>query len=404
MTLRVLHVGKFYPPARGGMEKVLQVLAEGERGRGIDARVLVANGGRETIHEMVNGVPVTRVGTMKQVGAVSVCPALPLWMRRIDADVMVVHEPNPAAIVAHALARPSTPLVFWVHAEVVRPAWRYKAFYRPFLRRMLTRADRIVVASPRVAEFASELQPYRGKCVVIPYGLDPDQHAVRPGSVASGFRVRGMPEHASPSENRTNDDGPLVLFVGRLVPYKGVDVLLRALASVRVNAVIVGDGPLRSGLEQRAQDLGIAERVRFAGNASLDELTMLYNACDLFVLPSVTRAEAFGMVQVEAMSCRKPVVSTDLPSGVPWVNQHGVTGLVVPPGDAGALAAAIQTLIDDPELRVRMGVAGRQRVQREFSIARMVDQTTSLYASVCRRADATSPAVTRGVDLQVGRR
>ncbi len=367
--LRVLHVGKFYPPARGGMEKVLQVLAEAERTE-VDNHVLVANDGPATVHEEVNGVPVTRVGAWTRVGAVALCPTFPYWLRKLDADVIVVHEPNPIALVAHALSRPGAPVVFWIHAEVVRPAWRYKLFYRPFLRRMLKLADRIVVASPQVAQLASELQPFQSKCLVIPYALDPDQHALTP---AVAPRVEAI---------RAEDARPLVLFVGRLVPYKGVDVLLRALPGVNARAVIVGDGPLRAELEAQARELGVAERVRFAGNASSQELTALYNACDVFVLPSVTRAEAFGMVQIEAMSCRKPVICTNLPSGVPWVNQHGVTGLVVPPGDPAALAQALEQLLGDPAGRARMGEAGRQRVEAAFSIRRMVEQTTGLYRSV----------------------
>ena len=383
MSCRVLHVGKFYPPARGGMEKVLQVLAESERGT-VDNHVLVANEGPDTVHETMNGVPVTRVGAITRVGAVAICPGFPYWMRKLDADVMVVHEPNPVALVAHFLGRPKARVVFWIHAEVVRPAWRYKLFYRPFLRRMLRLADRIIVASPQVAQFAGELQPYLSKCVVIPYALDPDQHAMTPALAA---RVEAI---------RREDVRPIVLFVGRLVPYKGVDVLLRAMAGLEARAVIVGDGPLGPALKDLARELGVDGRVRFAGNASADELAALYNACDVFALPSVTRAEAFGMVQIEAMSCRKPVVCTDLPSGVPWVNQHGVTGLVVPPGDPAALAGALGQLLADPALRARMGEAGRRRVETVFSIGRMVEQTGDLYRSVTNAPISPAEVLSRG--------
>lgn len=378
MTCRVLHVGKFYPPARGGMEKVLQVVAESERGT-VDNHVLVANEGPDTVHETVGGVPVTRVGAVRRIGAVAVCPSFPYWMRKLDADVMVIHEPNPVALVSHLLSRPKARVVFWIHAEVVRPAWRYKLFYRPFLRRMLTLADAVVVASPQVAQFADELQPFRSKCVVIPYAIDPDQHALTP---ALATRVEAI---------RAEDPRPLVLFVGRLVPYKGVDVLLRALPGVNARAVIVGEGPLRAELEAQARELGIADRVRFTGNAAAEELTALYNVCDVFVLPSVTRAEAFGMVQLEAMSCRKPVVCTDLPSGVPWVNQHGVTGLVVPPRDADAIAGAITALLEDPALRARMGAAGRARVEHDFSETQLVSRVTAVYQAVS--SPATAPSV-----------
>ena len=383
--LRVLHVGKFYPPVRGGMEKVLQVVAEAER-LVVENHVLVANTQASTVREEVRGVAVTRVAALTRVGAVAVCPTFPFWLRRLSADVVVIHEPNPVALVAHFLSRPRGRIIFWVHAEVVRPAWRYKAFYRPFLVRLLKRATRIVVASPAVAALAAELQPYRDKVVVVPYALDPDQHA--PTAAVAG-RVRAV---------RDESPEPLVLFVGRLVAYKGVDVLLRAVAGTTARVVIVGDGPLRGELESLAASLGVAHRVRFAGEATDFETTALYNACDLLVLPSVTRAEAFGMVQLEAMSCAKPVISTSLESGVPWVNQHGHTGLVVPPGDVGALTAAIQRLIDDPSERQEMGRRGRQRVEKDFSISRLAQQVTELYRTVTASPEAVTVTAAAVID------
>ena len=370
---RVLHVGKFYPPVRGGMEKVLQLVAESERAH-VENHVLVANTERRTVHEVVGGVFVTRVASLFKVGAVAFCPTFPLWLRRLDADVIVIHEPNPVAIVAHLLGRPRGRIIFWVHAEVVRPAWRYKAFYRPFLIRLLKRAARIVVASPPMLDHAVELQPFRTKCLVIPYALESGRQ--RPGT---DVRQRVL-------QIRGESTTPMALFVGRLVPYKGVNVLLHALARTSVRAVIVGDGPLRGELERQASALGVQTRVRFAGNADHAELTALYEACDMLVLPSVTRAEAFGMVQVEAMSCGKPVISTALDSGVPWVNQHGVTGLVVPPADVQALADAMQHLADNPAERIAMGTRGRERAEREFSAGRLVQQLTALYGTVVDRS------------------
>lgn len=385
--LRVLHVGKFYPPVRGGMEKVLQVIAEAER-TDIDNHVLVANTVARTVHDVVAGVPVTRVGALAKFGAVALCPTFPLWLRRLDADIIVVHEPNPVALVAHLIGRPRGQIVFWVHAEVVRPAWRYRLFYRPFLIRLLKRAVRIVVASPPVAESALELQPFRNKCVVIPYALDADQHRMP---------LRG--DRQVPDAGRDNLT-PTVLFVGRLVAYKGVDVLLRALSKTTARLVIVGDGPLRLELERQAIGLDISERVRFAGDADNAELAVLYATCDMLVLPSVTRAEAFGMVQLEAMSFGKAVVSTDLNSGVPWVNQHGVTGLVVPPNDAVAMGAAIQRLIDNPAERCEMGRRGRARVEQDFSIARLARQVIDLYSSVAASGPPPRVATDRLADRE----
>ncbi len=363
MTLSVLQVGKFYPPVSGGMERMLQMLCEGERAAGVSTRALVANTHRRTVREEIGGVPVTRVASIGRAGAVEWCPAFPAHLARERADVIVIHEPNPIALVANFLVRPRTPTIVWFHSEVVRPRWRYTLFYEPFLAYTLKKAARIVVSSPALAEQAIALRPYRSKCVVIPFGFDPARFTPAPAPHAGTV--------------------PTVLFVGRLVEYKGVDVLLRAMAGLDgARLVLVGDGPRREALQELAADLGLAERVTFEGQVSDERMCELYEQCDLFVLPSVTRAEAFGIVQLEAMAAGKAVVSTAVPTGVPWVNQHERTGLIVPPGEVPPLRAAIQRLLGDPALRERMGREGRARVARDFTPARMIQQMLSLYREV----------------------
>jgi glycosyltransferase involved in cell wall biosynthesis len=366
--MKVLHVGKYYPPIPGGMERVLQLLCEGER-RQVDSRVLVAGTGRTTVHEVRNGVPVTRAGSLAMIGSVGLSAALPVELLGTPRDITVLHEPNPVALVSDCVTLGRGPLVVYFHSEVVRAEWKYTLLYRPFLRRVLDRAARIIVASPSMAEGAEQLATYRNKCVVIPYGIDPAPLAATPAVRARAASLRG------------ELGAPLVLFTGRLVPYKGVDVLLRSMSSVDARLVVAGDGPLRGALEAQARAT-CGGRVTFAGTVGDEELTALYHACDVFVLPSVTRAEAFGLVQIEAMACGKPVVSTSVPSGVPWVNQHQVTGLVVPPGDADALAGALRRLLADPSLRARLGEGGRGRVACEFTAVKMAERTVALYRAV----------------------
>ncbi len=369
--MRVLHVGKYYPPAPGGIEKVVQLLCEGER-QFLESRVLAANTARVTVEEHWRGVPVTRVASYAAIGSVGVCPAFPLALARIPRDVTVLHEPNPLALVSDFVARQIGPLVVWFHSEVLRPRWKYRLMYRPFLRRVLERAARVVVSSPLLAEHASELGDYREKCTVIPFGID----------VA---RFAPTPELLSQAEvMRARYGSPLALFVGRLVPYKGVDVLIDAVAGLPVTTVIVGEGPEKAALESRAA--ARSARIAFAGQVDNETLAALYTACDVFVLPSVTRAEAFGMVQLEAMACGKPVISTNLQSGVPWVNRHGETGLVVEPGDATALREAIVRLLEDTDLRRTLGQAASARVLSEFTVSQMVARTVSLYQEVAERA------------------
>jgi rhamnosyl/mannosyltransferase len=271
------------------------------------------------------------------------------------------------ALLAYFLARPAATLVVWFHSEVIRPSWRYRLFYRPFLQFAFSRASRIVVASPTLAASAPPLREWRSKCVVIPFG-------VRARSIPPGDAIARRAAAIRKEHNR-----PLVLFVGRLVAYKGVDVLLEALRNVSAVALLVGEGPLRTSLQQKAEALGIGNRVAFLGEVEDDELAALYQACDVFVLPSVTRQEAFGVVQVEAMTNGKPVISTDLGTGVAWVNQHGATGLVVPPSDPLALRDALNRLLADPTTRDVMGAAGARRAKSVFSVDRMIELTLDLY-------------------------
>lgn len=374
--MRVTHVGKFYPPVPGGMERVLQLLCEGERALGVDSRALVLATGASTIVEDVGGVPVTRAASLLRVGSVSVSVALIGHLRHERCDVLVLHEPNPMALLAYALIRPRVPLVVWYHSEVIRPRWRYRAFYHPFVTLALRRAVRIVASSPSLIDHASALAPYRAQAVVVPFGLPAPSNTIDP---------------SSPTAVRLRWDGPIVLFVGRLVPYKGVDVLLRALQGLRAAAVIVGDGPLRAELAREASALGVSDRVFFLGSVPDEALEGLFRTCDVLALPSTTAAEAFGLVQLEAMARGKPVVSTRLPSGVPWVNQDGVTGYTVPPGDAEALRAALSRLLDDDRLRARMGEAARRRFSEHFTQVRMVEQTKVLYQEVVWEAARPIP-------------
>lgn len=377
--LRVLHVGKFYPPAPGGMERVVQLLCEGEQAT-TDSRVLVANPGRATVRENWQGVDVTRVGSLAAIGSVGVCPAFPLELRRARRDVTVIHEPNPLALVADWLAAQDGPLVVWFHSEVLRPRWKYRLMYRPFLRRALGRASRIVVSSPRLLE-AAELQAYRDKCLVIPFGIDTARLAPT-NAIAAGA-----------DEIARRYPGRRVLFVGRLVPYKGIDVLVQAMKQVDATALVVGDGPEREALETQALRSGVEGRVRFLGRLTDECVAAHLHACDLLVLPSITRAETFGVVQLEAMACGKPVVSTNLPTGVPWVNRHGETGLVVEPNDHEALAHALNTLLGDKALSQRLGAGARRHVEQAFTVERMTAQSADLYRQVFLERGVNGDAV-----------
>jgi glycosyltransferase involved in cell wall biosynthesis len=352
---RVLHVAKFYPPAAGGMERVVETLCRASDGI-VESAVLALNAGPETVEEVVAGVPVTRVGVVARAGSVPIAPALQRHLRRADADLIVLHEPNPWALLSYAVARPKAPLAIWYHSDVVRPPLQYALFYAPLARTAYARARRFIVSSPPLGEHAEALKPYRDRIRVIPFGIDSSRWTAV----------------SSPAPE------PFVLFVGRHVPYKGVDVLIRALQGTGIRAVVAGDGPRRAAWEALARGLGVD--ARFPGDVPDAQLRELFASCAALVLPSTSRAEAFGYVQLEAMASGKPVISTDVPSGVSWVNQHERTGLIVPAGDAGALRSAMRRLMDDEALRARLGRAARKRVEDAFTMAHLRDRLRAFFA------------------------
>ena len=374
--LKVLHVGKYYPPVPGGMERVVQMLCTVARDR-LDSRVLGFSRDRSTVEEIVDGVAVTRVATLGQAGSVPIAPSFPAHLRRAAADVMIVHEPNPWALLSLLLAPPRMPFAIWFHSDVIRPWLQNRAFYEPVARRSYHRAARFVVSSPALAKASPVLTRYADRVAVIPFGIDAD----------AWTPCRPIVERAAAL--RTAARRPVVLFIGRLVAYKGVDVLLAAAAALPVQVVIVGDGPMKERWQRLADSHRDRAEVRFTGALPDHEVKAWLHAADIFVLPSVTSAEAFGVVQLEAMATGTPVVSTSVASGVPWVNRNEETGLVVPPGDVPALRHALERLLADSMLRSRLGAAGVARVRSEFTLGAMGDRLVALCEAVAGNVSRT---------------
>jgi rhamnosyl/mannosyltransferase len=368
--MRVLHAAKFYPPALGGMETVVQLLCDGTAGDW-DVRVVVANESWHTIEERCDRVRVERARSFGRVVSVPLCPSLPFHLWRERVDCVVLHEPNPIAGSALFLRTPAPRLIIWHHSDLVRPRWAHSTYGR-LQRALYRRAECVIVSNPITAARSLTVRHAR-RVAVIPYGIDLTRYQ-RLDPVAQ----------ARVEELRAQTPGPNILFVGRFVYYKGLDVLINAMTRCPGTLTIVGDGPLEGALRAQVATLGLEGRVRFAGRASHADLPAYYRATDLFVLPSVAETEAYGVVQIEAMAAGVPVVSTNLPTGVPWVNQHGVTGLIVPPGDAAALADALRALIEDPPRRARLGDNGRRRAEALFSTDRTVGTFRDLIETAVR--------------------
>ena len=389
--LRVTMINKYYsPPHLGGVEAVVRALAEGlTEYAGAAVRALVCNEGRERVEETVGGVRVVRLPRQLAVSSAPVAVGLPGALRdelrRPDRpDVLNFHAPNPWGDLSFLLARVDVPSVVLYHSDIVRQR-RLLAAYRPFLERFLDRVDLIVTSSPNIVRSSELLAPRAEKCRVVPFGLPARRLTATPAVLRRAAELRAA--HAGRR---------IVLFVGRLVYYKGVDVLVRAMLGVDADLVLIGRGPLEAELRELAWASGSAARLTFLGPQDDDELAAWYHAADVLCLPSVARSEAFGLVQIEAHAAGTPVVSTNRPTGVPYANRDGVTGFTVPPGDEAALAAALARLLGDDELRARLGAQAQARALRELTVPRMVAGTLDVYAEATARHAARAAATPRG--------
>lgn len=371
--MRVLQLGKYYYPHMGGIESHLHLLCN-ELKSTVDVDVVVCNSKPESRTDVVEGVRVTRCFEIANVASMSICPTMPFELSRRRYDVIHLHFPHPMGVFSYlASLRPREhAVVVSYHSDIVRQQWLLKA-YSPFMSRVLARADAIVATTPNYIESSEVLRRYRDKCTVIPFGIDRSQ-----------FELTGEVESKVVEIRARYGGAPLVLSVGRLVYYKGFEYVIRAMRDVGARLLIVGEGPLRATLEAAARECGVGDRVHFLGAVPNNELTAYYHASDAYVLPSIARSEAFAIVQLEAMACGKPIVNTALASGVPFVSRHEESGVTVPPGDVGALAAALNRLLRNPAWARSLGEAGRERVAREFSKEVMARRIMETYRDVTR--------------------
>lgn len=362
--MKVLHVGKYYPPHMGGMEIYLQQLVL-HQAKVMDVAAIVASDLPRTRVEFLDGAKVIRVASFGVIASMPITPTMAWPMRQNKADLVHLHTPNPGAALALLMSGHSGKLILTHHADTLgRKQMRRLA--DPFVRRVMGRAGAIIVTSKRYLETSEELAPFRDKCRIIPLGIDAAPYKRNVGAAIKDI-------HAKYGER-------LILAVGRLVPYKGFEYLIRSMKSVNGALVLVGTGPLQDELQGCIQECGVQDKVHMLGH--VDDIVQYYQAASIFVMPSITRAEAFGLVQVEAMAAGTPVINTDIPSGVPEVSVHGQTGFTVPPNDPEALAKAINQLLDNKELRQQFGREARIQAHGKFSMEKIVKQTLELYETV----------------------
>lgn len=374
-ALRVLHFGRFYDDQFGGIERHVSLLLAALAGRGALVRNLVAADSWRGDVLIRDAYEIHRVPSLGRLASTAMAPAMFSALHRLHRQfkfqLVHLHFPDPLSHwVAATLPADVARVVTW-HSDIVRQK-NLLRFYRPFLTRFLGRADALIAATPAHFQFSEQLDavpPSRRH--VVPYGLN-----------YAAFTSALAVERGRALRQRWGD-GKFVFALGRHVYYKGFDTLISAMAQLpELTLILGGQGPLSDQLKAQARRLLPTERVRFVGRLPDEDLPSYYHAADIFCLPSREPSEAFGLVQLEAMACGKPVVSCDLPSGVPYVNRHQHSGLLVPPGDVAALAMALRTLAGSPELCAQLGMNGQQRALTDYSVERMVNGTLEVYRQV----------------------
>jgi len=367
--MRVLHAYKAYmPEITGGIPEVISNLSRA-MGPEIESRVIVCRRNRQQQYLEVNGIRVEQVASFGELLSMPLAPMFPIALNRAarDVDIVVIHLPFPLNDLGIALGLPDhVALVVHWHSEVHEKR-AAMPFVAPLIRHTLRRADRIIVSDFSMIHTSRFLAAHARKCSVIPFGTDVDYW-------------EKLDEEQQAEVERLRQAYPrLVVATGRLVPYKGFAVLIRALKEVDATLMIVGEGPLKGKLGRLTKQLGVAGRVFLRGFMPRDELKVHLRAARVFAFPSTTPAETFGIAQIEAMAAGLPIVNTALSTGVPKVARHGVEAITVVPSDPAALAFAIRQLLSDSLLAKRLGQAGSMRARAEYGQDSFVSRTKHAY-------------------------
>lgn len=361
----ILELGKFYP-IRGGVEKVMWDIASGVSERGVYCDMLCACEEPQVIKFNDYGSCIC-VKSLMKVAATMISPAMIVWLRkhRKEYDIIHIHHPDPMACLALFLSGYKGQVILHWHSDILKQKTLMK-FYKPLQNWLIRRADKIVGTTPVYVAESSALAEVQDKVTYLPIGVE---------------AVAEDPEGAAKIRERFKGK-KIVYSLGRLVGYKGYEYLIDAAKYLSDEYVVVigGGGPLKDELQQKIDDNGLAGKVFLLGRVPDEEFAAWYRACDVYCLSSIWKTEAFAIVQIEAMSCGKPIVATKIPgSGVPWVNCDGESGLNVEPCDGEALAKALTELTAEPERYRTFSEGARARYERLFTYKGMIDKCLELY-------------------------
>ncbi|WP_342146816.1 glycosyltransferase [Rickettsiella endosymbiont of Aleochara curtula] len=372
----ILHLGKFSNEQVGGIETVVDTLLTR---LSLDFKLfnLVASSSFKNKIVEQAGYIEYNAALAGMLARTPFCPSMPYQIRKLyqryQFSIVHLHLPNPMAHLASETLPDSVKRIISWHSDVIRQKNLLK-IYQPFVNRLLKQASALIVSTPYLAEKSIQIKIARDRKIIhtIPYGVDFDY-----------FLINKYQEKMDQIKQQYSHRF-LVFALGRHVYYKGFCYLIEAMQHLPKNITLLlgGEGALTRKLKQQVKTLQLEHQVYFLGEIAKQNLPAYYHACDLFCLPSIDQSEAFGIAQLEAMACAKPVICCDVTHAASNVNQDAVTGFVVSPRSPRALANAIYTLYQEPVLRRSLGRSAYHYAKENFTTQKMVAQIKNLYQEI----------------------
>ncbi len=361
--IKVMHIGKYLPPSKGGMESSILHICRSLSTAGLDITLVgTAEPGMDIQHE--ENFKVRTLKTWWTWASTPFVSGLFKLIKDEKPDLIHLHLPNPW--ISLLLSWTTIPIVATYHCDIVS-FQLLKKLYNPILHFFLKRCIKIIATSPQLASSSEALKNYQKKLSIISLSVPP-----------LDFRN----ENLVLTERLNKTSKNIILFVGRLVSYKGLPFLIEAMKSTDGHLMIVGEGSKKESLIRIAQEFGVSSKITFAGSVSDEDLPSYYKAAKLIVLPSINQGEALGICLIEGLSIGRPLVTTELLTGVSYVNQNEITGLIVPPKDSVALATAIQRVLNSPAEQDRFSANAQIRYQEVFDLKKISEQHQKLYQEV----------------------
>ncbi len=367
---RVLQISNYYTPHIGGIEQTCQYLSEGIRDE-YDVKVICFSEGKDTKHQVTNGVDIIKPGVFLDVARQSLSFSYFGILRNLikewKPDIIHFHYPNPfvTALLLPIIPKETKLYVQW-HLDITKQK-RIYPFVKPLETQLLKRANVISPTSPNYRDASKPLIPFLDKTEILPSAIDTSLLDLKEDDAELVQKIKSEA-----------DGKKIIFFVGRHVPHKGILDLIEAEKRIKADCQILigGVGPITEQLKTEVK----SSRIKFLGKLSNDEKRCYYHAADIFAFPSYTKAEGFGLTLVEAMYCKAtPVVYTIEGSGVNWVSLNGETGLEVANRDIEAYAAAIDKLLTDDDYRLKLAENAHLRVMEKFTVGEEVKLLKEQY-------------------------